>query len=57
MINGDGVYTWENDDIYNGPFLDGEMHGHGIYSYSSGKVYEGEFENGFKNGYLGRDNE
>jgi len=47
--NGEGVYRYENRDVFDGLFKDGELD-NGVYTYENGDVYEGVFENDVFNG-------
>ena len=47
--NGEGVYRYENGDVFDGLFKDGELD-IGVYTYETGDIYEGVFENDVFNG-------
>ena len=36
---GEGVYCYQNGDIYDGDWKKGMKHGYGIYTYANGKRY------------------
>ena len=36
---GEGVYCYQNGDIYDGDWKKGKKHGYGIYTYANGKRY------------------
>ena len=45
-INGNGiVYDKNNEEVYEGEFVDGKREGHGKYYISEEYYYEGEFKN------------
>ena len=50
IINGIGIYTFNNEDIYKGNFSNGKMNGMGEYFWKSGEYYYGEYINGIKEG-------
>lgn len=37
LINGDGVYVWEDGRKYIGSWKDNLMHGHGVYTWEDGR--------------------
>ena len=45
------TYTFENGDVYDGDFVDGNMHGHGTLTYPNGDVYVGDFVDGDMHGH------
>ena len=45
-INGFGIATYSNGDIYEGRFVDGRREGEGTMRYASGEVLRGTWENG-----------
>jgi len=42
-VNGQGTYTFANDDQYVGEWRDDKYHGQGIYTFANGNEYIGEF--------------
>ena len=48
--NGNGSYTYENGEIYDGEWKDGKYNGQGTYSYANGEIYDGEWKDGMWNG-------
>ena len=44
--NGKGKMVWESGDIYEGEWLNDEIHGKGKITYANGNIYEGDFVNG-----------
>lgn len=60
-LNGYIEFHWNNGDIYNGDFVDGQMTGNGTYYYANGTKYIGDFLNGNRHGqgilYDGNGNE
>ena len=49
-INGYGVYKYNNGDLYEGDFIEGNRQGLGEYVYLDKTFYRGEWENDKKNG-------
>ena len=50
-LNGKGKIKYENGDVYEGEFKDGELDGQGKFISANGKlIYEGEFKDGKQNG-------
>ena len=48
---GQGTATYQNNDIYEGDFLDGKREGRGIYRYfEKGDKYEGQWEDNARHG-------
>ena len=46
-MQGEGVMTYSNGDVYEGGFFNNVQHGHGKYTYADdGEVCEGMFQNG-----------
>ena len=45
MMQGRGKYTWANQNVYEGTFLQDKMSGNGKLAFANGDVYEGEFIN------------
>ena len=41
-MHGQGTYTWDSGDVYDGEWKEGNMHGQGTYTYANGNVYKGE---------------
>ena len=46
LLDGKGVYTWENGARLEGTFRKGKADGPGVYGSAKGMRYEGPFENG-----------
>ena len=42
-ITGRGKYIWQNDQEYDGEWLNDEQSGYGVYKSLKGKLYEGNF--------------
>ena len=53
VIQGNGVYVFDNGDKYEGQWKENLYHGYGVYECCSGdfKKYEGGWKNGKKDGY------
>ena len=51
LIEGFGIYNYENGDIYKGEFKNGKMNGKGLFIWKSGEEYYGNYVNGIKEGY------
>lgn len=49
-INGEGRITYDNNDFYEGNFVENERYGLGYYQFSNRNSYEGEFIDGKFNG-------
>lgn len=50
-FTGQGTATYDNNDVYEGDFIDGHREGRGIYRYfKSGHKYEGEWKEDVKRG-------
>jgi hypothetical protein len=51
--HGDGVYTWQDTDVYAGGFVDNLKSGYGVYTYNdeTGGRYEGQWANDNRHGY------
>jgi hypothetical protein len=45
-INGMGIATYTNGDVYEGMFVNGRRQGAGVMRYASGEVLETEWEAG-----------
>ena len=43
MINGYGVYKFNNGKFYKGNWKENKMHGQGEMEWPDGKIYKGEF--------------
>ncbi len=43
-LNGTGKYKFPSGAIYEGTFLNGEVHGDGICRYSDGSIYQGQWQ-------------
>ncbi len=51
FLNGQGILTSDNGDVWEGTFINGFLNGHGTYAIaSSGDTYEGKWVDGKKNG-------
>jgi hypothetical protein len=48
--NGQGVYTFESGETYDGEWKDNQKNGRGVYTDASGNEYIGEWKNNQKNG-------
>lgn len=42
-VNGEGTFTYSNDNKYDGQFKDGKRNGQGTYTWSNGKKYVGQW--------------
>jgi hypothetical protein len=51
LIEGFGIYNYENGDIYKGEFKNGKMNGKGLFIWKSGEEYYGNYVNGIKDGF------
>ena len=51
LIEGFGIYNYENGDIYKGEFKNGKMNGKGLFIWKSGEEYYGNYVNGIKEGF------
>ena len=49
IITGEGIYKWNNGEIYKGKFINGKMNG-GKYFWPDGSYYEGDYINNIKEG-------
>ena len=49
-VNGQGTYTFANDDQYVGEWRDDKYHGQGTYTFASGAQYVGEFRDSKRHG-------
>lgn len=50
--HGEGIYVYDDGDIYIGSFVQGQMHGNGFYYHSqSNLIYYGEWEYSKKHGH------
>ena len=45
-LEGDGIYAFPTETIYEGQLRDGMFHGSGILFFPNGSKYEGEWKNG-----------
>jgi len=48
--NGNGKFTYNNGEVYEGDWVDGKRQGKGKFTYKSGDVYEGDWVNNLKEG-------
>ena len=44
--NGQGIFTWESGNIYNGNYVNDERHGYGEMYWTDGSIYKGEWKKG-----------
>jgi len=49
-MEGFGIETFANGDVYKGDFKNNCAHGKGVYTYSNGSVYDGEWVKDKKDG-------
>lgn len=49
--HGHGIYRYEDGDVYEGEWKNGNEHGHGKYTSVTGDMYEGEWKDGLKHGH------
>ena len=40
-----GVYLWADGRMYQGDWLNNNMHGKGVYTWKDGRRYDGEYLN------------
>lgn len=50
LIEGRGIYRWNNGKVYDGEWLENQMSGFGKMTWNDGRVFEGEFANDKRNG-------
>eukprot|EP01048_Picozoa_sp_COSAG05_P016197 COSAG05_NODE_2054_length_3633_cov_4.249010_3_plen_252_part_00 len=50
QMEGRGVYTWANGDVYDGQYKNDERHGKGTWTSASGERYEGMWEHDKRHG-------
>lgn len=50
LRHGKGKYTWNNGDVYDGNWVEGEMTGKGTYVWINGNKYDGDWLNGNRAG-------
>lgn len=50
MVDGNGRFTWNNQDCYSGNFKDNEIDGQGKLILANGGSYNGEFQSGIRSG-------
>lgn len=50
-MSGQGSKFYENDDRYDGFWLNGKRHGQGRMIYENGDIYEGQWVDDMKDGY------
>ena len=46
QIDGEGVATYANGNVYKGAFKDNKRHGQGEMTFANGAVYNGQWVNG-----------
>ncbi len=46
LKHGKGKYFYENGDVYEGDFKEGNKNGLGRFMWKNGKVFDGNWENG-----------
>ena len=51
ISKGEGIFSWENGNSYNGNFVDGMIEGYGTYKWYNGKIYTGDWKNNTMHGY------
>ena len=49
-MHGKGIFTWPNDNYYDGNFLNGKKNGRGIFYWNDNRTYDGFWKNGKKHG-------
>ena len=50
MKHGQGKYSWNDGEIYEGSWKEDSMHGEGKMIYANGDVYTGSFEDNRRHG-------
>jgi hypothetical protein len=41
LFHGDGIFSYNNGDVYEGEFRNSKKNGYGVYSYFNGDEYKG----------------
>ena len=49
-MNGNGIYSFKNGDVYVGEYRDNQKNGKGVYTRCDGESYNGHFRDGKKHG-------
>lgn len=50
MLNGKGLFTWYDDRLYLGDWVDNMMHGEGTYRWGDGRMFMGTYVDDKKSG-------
>jgi len=51
LRDGQGKYTWTNNDVYDGQWSHDQRHGLGVYVWHDGSKYVGNYSFGIRSGY------
>ncbi len=51
LRNGQGKFTWNNNDTYNGTWVEDKRHGQGTYVWHDGSKYRGNYSHDIRSGY------
>ena len=46
MMEGQGLFTWEDGRKHTGGYLDDKKHGYGVFEWPDGRKYIGMWEKG-----------
>ena len=49
-MNGNGVFTWENGNIYKGSYSNGQKNGYGTFYWDENQYYKGYWVNNKQHG-------
>jgi len=49
-MNGKGVFTWANGNVYDGDFANDKKDGNGKFTWPDGRIYNGEWKAGKQHG-------